>query len=324
MRAANAALTVPKLQQRVNLSRGKIEKILKFLLLESPAPIQKTTAGYVLNPVRWQMPVDRIERITNLRRQEQERMKVYMSSRDCLMQFLAAELNDPHAAPCGKCVNCTGALLSEGYPADLAQAATAFLNRIENPIQPRKMWPAGLPDPEMRGKIAPEHQTLEGRALCRWGDPGLGALVRRGKQHDHRFDDQLVEAAAGLIRNGWKPGPTPGWLTCVPSRRHQTLVPDFARRLAVRLRLPFVECIRKLRDTGPQKTRANGFQQAQSVAGAFVVDRARVRPEALLLIDDMVDSRWTFTVLTVLLRKAGSGPIYPFALADSSSQDGDV
>ena len=127
-----------------------------------------------------------------------------------------------------------------------------------------------------------------------------------------------------MITNGWKPGPTPGWLTCVPSRRHQTLVPDFARRLAVRLRLPFVECIRKLRDTGPQKTRANGFQQAQSVAGAFIVDRARVRPEALLLIDDMVDSRWTFTVLTVLLRKAGSGPIYPFALADSSSQDGDV
>src|SRR5439155_5266961 len=128
MRAANAALTVSKMQQRVNLSKGKIERILKFLLLESPAPIQRTTAGYVLNPVRWQMPVDRIERITNLRRQEQERMKVYMSSGDCLMQFLAAELNDPHAAPCGKCVNCTGELLSERYPADLAQAAIGFLN----------------------------------------------------------------------------------------------------------------------------------------------------------------------------------------------------
>ena len=100
-------------------------------------------------------------------------------------------------------------------------------------------------------------------------------------------------------------------------------MPDFARRLALRLGLPFVECIRKVRDTEPQKTRANSYQQAQNVAGAFVVDRARVRPEPLLLIDDMVDSKWTFTVLTVLLRKAGSGPVYPFALADSSSQDGD-
>jgi len=42
----------------------------------------------VLNPVRWEMPVDRIDRITDLRRGEQERMKTYMGSRDCLMQFL--------------------------------------------------------------------------------------------------------------------------------------------------------------------------------------------------------------------------------------------
>ena len=45
MQAANGALTVPNLQQRVNQSKGKIEKILKFLLLESPAPIQRTPAG---------------------------------------------------------------------------------------------------------------------------------------------------------------------------------------------------------------------------------------------------------------------------------------
>jgi len=323
MRAVDGALTIPKLQQRVNLSFGKIEKILKFLLLESPAPIQKTAAGYVLNPVRWQMAADRIERITNLRRQEQERMRAYMNSEDCLMQFLAEELNDPNAAPCGKCINCGGQLLSESCPADLAQSALEFLARLENPVEPRKRWPAGLADPEMRGTIAPQHQALEGRALCRWGDPVLGELVRRGKQQDHRFDDRLVEAAEGLINDRWRPDPAPGWVTFVPSKRHQDLVPHFARRLACRLGLPLVECIRKVRDNEPQKTRANGFQQAQNVVGAFVADRALVRPDPVLLIDDMVDSRWTFTVLTLLLRKAGSGPVHPFALADSSSENGD-
>ena len=282
MRAASGALTVPNLQQRLNLSKGKIEKILKFLLLESPAPIQRIPSGrgsaYVLNPVRWQMPTDRIERITNLRRQEQERMGIYMNNRQCLMQFLAEELNDPNAAPCGKCVNCTGQLLPEDYPEDLAQAAAEFLNRLENVILPRKKWPAGLPDPKMKGNIAPEYQALEGRALCRWGDPGFGALVRRGKQRDHRFDGQLVEAAARLIRNRWRPDPIPTWLTCVPSRQHQTLVPDFARRLAHRLGLPFVECIRKVRDTEPQKTQANSFHQVQNIAGDFDVDGAMVRP----------------------------------------------
>ena len=323
MRTANGALTIPKIQQRVNLGKGKVEKILEFLLLESPAPIQKTAAGYVLNPVRWRMPTERIEGITNLRRGELERMRVYMGSQDCLMQFLAEELNDPNAAPCGKCVNCAGQLLAEDYPEELAQAAVEFLDRQENPVQPRKRWPAGLADPEMRGNIAPEQQAQEGRALCLWGDPGFGALVRRGKQQDHRFDDRLVEVAAHLIGTRWRPRPAPAWITCVPSRRHQVLVPDFARRLARRLGLPFVECIRKVRDTEPQKTRANSFQQAQNLLGAFTVDPANVRPEAVLLVDDMVDSRWTFTVAAALLRRAGSGAVYPFALADSSSEDND-
>jgi ATP-dependent DNA helicase RecQ len=323
MRSANPSLTIPKLQERVNLAKGKIEKIIEFLLLESPAPIQKTPAGYVLNPVRWQMPVERIEEITNLRRGELDRMRVYTGSQDCLMQFLAEELNDPNAGPCGKCVNCAGLLLSEDYPEELAQAAVEFLDRQENPVQPRKRWPPGLADPEMRGNIAQDQQAREGRALCRWGDPGFGALVRRGKQQDHRFDEQLVEAAARLIGNRWRPNPTPTWITCVPSRRHQTLVPDFARRLAHRLGLPFVECISKVRDTEPQKTRANSFQQAQNLLGAFVVDQGTVGPEPVLLIDDMVDSKWTFTVAAALLRRAGSGPVHPFALADSSSEDND-
>ncbi len=323
MRIADASLTMPKLQERVNLAKGRIEKIIEFLLLESPAPIQKTTAGYVLNPVRWQMPVERIEGITNLRRGELDRMRIYMGSQDCLMQFLAEELNDPKAGPCGKCVNCAGLLLSEDYPEELAQAAVEFLGRQENPVQPRKRWPPGLADPEMRGNIAQDQQAREGRALCRWGDPGFGALVRRGKQQDHRFDEQLVEAAACLIENRWRPDPTPTWITCVPSRRHQTLVPDFARRLANRLGLPFVVSIHKVKDTEPQKTRANSFQQARNLLGAFVVGQGTVRPEPVLLIDDMVDSKWTFTVAAALLRRAGSGPVHPFALADSSSEDND-
>jgi ATP-dependent DNA helicase RecQ len=180
-----------------------------------------------------------------------------------------------------------------------------------------------LADPQMRGNIAEDQQAREGRALCRWGDPGFGALVRRGKQQDHRFDEQLVEAAARLVGQRWRPYPTPTWITYVPSRRHQTLVPDLARRLARRPDLPFVECIRKVRDTEPQKARANSFQQAQNLLGAFTVDQATIRPEPLLLVDDMVDSRWTFTVAAALLRRAGSGPVYPFALADSSSGDND-
>jgi ATP-dependent DNA helicase RecQ len=321
LKNANGALTIQKLQQRVNLSAGKIDKILKFLLLESPAPIQRAASGYVLNPVRWQMPIERIERITNLRRQEQHQMSIYMANRDCLMQFLAGALDDPDAEPCGRCAACMGEVLPENAPEDLAEAAVKFLDRLENPIEPRKRWPLGLSDSGMRGNISEDYQAKEGRSLCRWGDPGFGELVRRGKQVEVRFDDRLVDASVRLIRNRWKPNPPPTWIACVPSRHHQTLVPEFARRLALQLGLPFVDCIRKVKDTQAQKTRANSFQQAQNLVGAFAADQVTTRPSPVLLVDDLVDSRWTFTVLTVLLRNAGSGPVYPFALADSSSED---
>ena len=321
LRDAKCPLTVRKLQKLVNLSWGKVEKTLKFLELESPAPVQKIESGYVLNPVRWEMPVERIRRITNLRRQEQERMEAYMASRGCLMEFLAAELNDPNAKPCGKCMNCVGELLAQDYPSALSLAALDFLGRAEGSIEPRKRWPHGLTDHDMSGKIARKQQASEGLALCRWGDSGLGELVRQGKREGVHFDGQLVEASVRAIRDRWKPIPSPVWVTCVPSRRHLTLVPDFARRLAFGLGLPFQKCVCKINDTEPQKTRANNFQQARNLVGAFEVKAGRLRNGPVLLVDDIVDSRWTFTVVTSLLRRAGSGPVYPFALADTSSHD---
>ena len=323
LRIANGGLKRSDLQQQLNLTAGKLDRILKFLLLESPSPIQKIDSRYVRNPVQWQMPRERIERIGNLRRGEQQHMREYIATHRCLMQFLSTELNDPAARPCGKCANCRRAALTTEFPQELAEAATAFLNNLNLPIEPRKQWPQGHTFEGERGKIAPQLQTQPGRALCRWGDPGLGDLVKRGKQQTGRFSDQLVTAAVRLLRERWNPQPAPTWLTCVPSRRHQGLVPDLAQRLAHQLRIPFADCIRKIRETEPQKTRENSVQQVKNLEAAFEVDANLVQAGPVLLIDDMVDSRWTFTVLGFKLRQSGSGLVLPFALADTSSEGGD-
>jgi ATP-dependent DNA helicase RecQ len=99
--------------------------------------------------------------------------------------------------------------------------------------------------------------------------------------------------------------------------RHD-IVPDFARRLAERLGLPYAETLTKTHPTPQQKTMENGPQQERNVIDTFVGDAAAVRPGAVILVDDMVDSRWTLTACGVALRKAGSGPVYPIALADTS------
>lgn len=44
-------------------------------------------------------------------------------------------------------------------------------------------------------------------------------------------------------------------------------------------------------------------------------------PEKILLVDDVVDSRWTLTACGNYLSKGGCSEVYPFALADSSQKE---
>ncbi len=100
----------------------------------------------------------------------------------------------------------------------------------------------------------------------------------------------------------------------MPSLRHPTLVPGFAERLAGRLGLPFKGVVSKVKDNQPQKLQNNSWHQCRNLDGAFAVE-AGVPAAPVLLVDDMVDSRWTLTVIAALLRQAGSGPVTPVALA---------
>jgi ATP-dependent DNA helicase RecQ len=168
-----------------------------------------------------------------------------------------------------------------------------------------------------RGTLSQELRALEGRMLSRWGDGGWGRVVANGK-HGNRFPDELVAATVEMIRDRWKPQPAPQWVTCVPSRHHPDLVPDFAARLAHALGLPFDPVIQKVRDNEPQKGQQNRFHRCRNLDGAFAV-HGDVPELPVLLVDDVSDSKWTMTVVAALLRQAGSGEVLPFALADSST-----
>jgi ATP-dependent DNA helicase RecQ len=61
----------------------------------------------------------------------------------------------------------------------------------------------------------------------------------------------------------------------------------------------------------------SAFQQ-DNVIDAFAVE-GNTPDGGCFLVDDMVDSRWTFTVATAVLRQAGAEFVVPLALADSSN-----
>jgi ATP-dependent DNA helicase RecQ len=100
----------------------------------------------------------------------------------------------------------------------------------------------------------------------------------------------------------------------VPSLRRPSLVSDLARRVGLALGLPFHAVLGRTEDRPEQQTMANSTYQARNLDGALAVV-APPSPGPVLLIDDMVDSRWTLTVSAWLLRSNGSGAVWPLALA---------
>jgi ATP-dependent DNA helicase RecQ len=314
---ASNGLSVPELMRCVNLSKGRIEKTIQLLSLESPAPIVREGSKWVLTTAELSESFwERAERLTQLRRHEQSQMQEYAAMREGLMEFLVQALDGgaPKTNP--------SALLPlpESFAPDLVQAANTFLRRNHLPIRPRLKWPAGgLPTMKVRGNISEAFQAQEGRVLCRWADAGWGKLVQHAKQVAGRFSDELVEATVQMIRE-WNPQPAPMWLTSIPSRRHACLVQDFVRRVSDRLGFPFVETLRKTCENREQKLMKNSLQQARNVDGVFEVIPEAVRSEPLFLVDDMVDSGWTLTVAAYQLRNAGSGSVYPVALASTSNK----
>jgi ATP-dependent DNA helicase RecQ len=197
----------------------------------------------------------------------------------------------------------------------LVQAAVAFLHRTSLPIEPRTRWPAGgLPIFDQSGKIEPEHQAEQGRALCIWGDAGWGQLVRQGKYQDNRFANELAGACTELVRE-WNPKPSPTWVTCIPSRRNPYLVPNFAQRLAASLGLSFHVVLERTAERPQQKSMANSSQQARNVDGSLAIVSGNLPVGPVLLVDDMIDSGWTMTIAAWLLRSHGSGIVFPLALS---------
>ena len=316
---APGGLSVPELLGLVNISKGRIEKTIALLSLESPAPIAKSGSKWQLTAATlseefWK----RAQRLTDLRLAEQKQMQEYVDLPfGAHMGFLIKALDgDP-----GSVTAPTLPPLPTTVNDSLVREAVDFLCRSNLSFELRKQWPAGgMPIYGVRGRIPAEHQAQPGKALCVWGDSGWGGLVRQGKYHDGRFSDELVKACVEMIRE-WAPKPAPEWVCCVPSLRHPSLVPDFAQRLADALNLPFLQVIDKTDNRPEQKTMANSTQQARNVDGALRLNTRAVPRGPVLLVDDMVDSRWTLTVSAWLLRRAGSGEVWSMALSQTGHDE---
>jgi len=322
----NDGLSLEKLEKEANLPQKRIEHVLKYLRTESPSPVIANGKTWFRTPVQYQMDLRHIRKITRIREREWEDVNEYLKTDKCLMLTLRNALDDASQENCGKCENCLGEpIVHKNFSRRLGIQATQFLKHSEEPIRPRKQIAASNDEatrtfveynfPRNLGDLIAQ----EGRVLSRWGDSGWGRSVADDKHAGH-FGDELVEAVAEMVQQRWKPNPIPQWVCCVPSRNHPKLIPNFARRLAKRLGLPFVDAVAKIKDNQPQKSQQNRFHQCRNLDGVFAVGQV-CHGQPVLLVDDVIDSGWTLTVVAALLQQAGSGMVYPVALASSSVSD---
>ncbi|SIT89966.1 DEAD/DEAH box helicase [Microbacterium sp. RU33B] len=315
--ASGGPLSTPALEAQVDIRRTPLELLLK--VLDVDGAVERVQGGWIATGLPWTYDEERYERIAAERVAEQHHMIDYEQTRGCRMEFLQRSLDDDTAAPCGRCDTCAGVWFPVEIGTDATAAASAALDRVGVPIEPRRQWPTGADSlgVPVRGRIPADEQADDGRALARLTDLGWGSVLREmfaAGAADAPVPPNVLAACVRVLADwGWAERPVA--VVAMPSRAKPQLVASLARGIADIGRMPFLGAIDSV-SGGP--TGAPGGNSAFRLAGVwdrFSAAGLDVPAGPILLVDDLVDSRWTLTVAARELRRSGATGVLPFALA---------
>ena len=298
----------------MNIRKSRIDKALAFLI--NDGFIRKDRGTYYITPKKFVYDREHYDAITAIRKNEMEQMKRLAQTKECYSKYIVSCLDDKTAKECGHCSNCLGreiipTAVSEKY----IHIAEEYVNKLIIPIEPRKMWASS--GVTRATKIEYINQT--GFCISKYGDAGYGELVKQGKySKEKRFSDELAGKSAELLKPFIQENKI-RHICCVPSLRSD-LVKEFTLRLASSLKLEFVDALEKTEARQQKEMENSAHQCANAYTSFWVKDGVRI-PKNILLVDDVVDSKWTFTVCGYRLMEAGAEKVYPFALADSSNRE---
>jgi ATP-dependent DNA helicase RecQ len=320
---AGRPLSTAALETRVDLSRGRLESMLK--VLDVDGAVRRTAGGWEATGQPWVYDTERYQRVAQERIREQQSMLAYQTTDACRMEYLRRELDDPGAARCGRCDNCTGRRRDQEVPQPAADAARQRLLRPGVEVEPRRMWPPGMKDLGITGasgKIPVDRTAEPGRALGRLTDVGWGTTLRAlfaDEAPDGPVTDQLIDAMIKVLA-AWDWSQRPAGVITLPSRTRPVLITSLGQRIAQVGRLPYLGSLGYASPDGPGPRHHNSAQRLRSLWHALTVpDDLRGALSQLtgplLLIDDRIETGWTMTVAAKHLREAGAPAILPLVLA---------
>jgi ATP-dependent DNA helicase RecQ len=320
------------LETRVELRRTRLEMMLK--VLDVDGAVRRVRGGWVGTGRPWHYDTRRHERVAQARTDEQAAMRRYVATGDCRMLYLRRCLDDPDAAPCGRCDRCAGPPLPDTVGDGALAAARAALGRPGVVLDPRRQWPTGLAavGVELKGRIPPGEQAEPGRVLGRLSDLGWGNRLRpllagagpgdgtgdRAGPLPREVADAVVAVLAEWARGDQPWGNRPVAVVGIASARRPGLVEALAGHIARVGRLPHLGELTVSAEAG----RANSAQRVRALHEAFTLPPGLAAELStldgpVLLVDDYVDSGWTMALAARLLRRAGAPGVLPFALAQN-------
>ncbi|MCF3137143.1 RecQ family ATP-dependent DNA helicase [Streptomyces olivochromogenes] len=330
---ANGPLSLPALEPLVELRRSRLETMLK--VLDVDGAVRRVKGGWVATGQPWAYEADRYDWVARQRKTEQQAMRAYASTTDCRMEFLQRQLDDEGAKPCGRCDNCAGARFSADASTAALDAARVDLGRAGVVVEPRRMWPTGLPaiGIDLKGRIPAGEQASPGRALGRLSDIGWGNRLRpmfAPQAPDSPVPDDVAQAVVGVLADwakgpgGWASGaddaqPRPVGVVTIASRTRPRLIHSLGARIAEIGRLPLLGSVEYAGEVS-RVSRSNSAQRLKALDGALTVppSLATALSEAqgpVLLVDDFTETGWTLAVAARLLRKSGAQGVLPLVLA---------
>ena len=283
-------------------------------VLDVDGAVRRVPGGWTSTGQPWAYDGERYARVAASRRDEQQAVRDYLRTPGCRMEFLRRQLDDPQATACGRCDRCTG----RSWPVDVSPeslaAAQAALGQPGVEVEPKKLWPTQMQvlGVALSGRIAEPAET--GRALGRLSDVGWGGRLRElFAGPDVEVPEDILRAVVQVLA-GWGWQQRPVGVLALPSRARPLLVSSLARRLSEVGQLPLLGTLQRVRDE--PAARSNSAQRLRAVHGSLAVDPGTALGGGpVLLVDDRVDSGWTLTEATRVLKEAGAGPVLPFVLA---------
>ncbi|MFC8390723.1 MULTISPECIES: RecQ family ATP-dependent DNA helicase [unclassified Streptomyces] len=326
-------VSLPALEPLVELRRSRLETMLK--VLDVDGAVKRVKGGWIATGQPWTYDAERYAWVARQRRTEQQAMREYAASTDCRMEFLQRQLDDEGAKPCGRCDNCAGARYTPEASSTALEAARVDLGRAGVEVEPRRMWPTGLPaiGMDLKGRIPAGEQAARGMALGRLSDIGWGNRLRpmfAPQAPDGPVPDDVARAVVGVLADwakgpgGWAPGaadpqPRPVGVVTLASRSRPRLIHSLGARIAEIGRLPLLGSV-DYTGEAHSASRSNSAQRLKSLDGALTVPVGLAAalaeaPGPVLLVDDYTETGWTLAVAARLLRRAGAQGVLPLVLA---------